>query len=90
MAPSPISLFSSLMMSDGRFYLEESEGPHTFISYSGLKTILVLSFLYLVPHIENKPLDEYLFGFEELRITYTSPTAEALTIPQEDSPRRRL
>lgn len=34
---------------------------------SGLKTILlVLTYLYLVPHVEKKPLNRYLFGFEEL------------------------
>ena len=50
-------------------YLEESEKGRVPLSHtgSGLKTILLLlSFLYLVPHIEKKSLDEYLFGFEEL------------------------
>ncbi|MCJ7514802.1 MAG: AAA family ATPase [Dehalococcoidia bacterium] len=34
---------------------------------SGFKTILlVLMFLYLIPHIEGKPLYDYIFAFEEL------------------------
>jgi len=54
MAPSPISLFSSLMMR-WEVYLEESEEGRIPLSHTGgLKTILlVLSFLYLVPHIEQ-------------------------------------
>lgn len=50
-------------------YLEEAEKGRVPLSHtgSGLKTILlVLSSLYLVPHLENKSLDGYLFGFEEL------------------------
>lgn len=36
-------------------------------SGSGIKTVLlVLIFLYMIPEIENKPLRDYYFGFEEL------------------------
>ncbi len=50
-------------------YLEEEEKGRVLLANtgSGVKTILlVLAFLHLVPHIENKNLSEYLFGFEEL------------------------
>jgi len=57
---------------DGRWeiYLEEQSKGRVPLSQtgSGLKTILlVLVFLYLVPFIDKeKPLSDYLFGFEEL------------------------
>jgi hypothetical protein len=36
-------------------------------SGSGIKTVLlVLAFVHLMPHLEGKPLSQYLFGFEEL------------------------
>lgn len=50
-------------------YLEEKTKGRIPLSESGsgLKTIiLVLVFLYLVPHVEKKKLDEYIFAFEEL------------------------
>lgn len=50
-------------------HLEEAEKGRVPLSHtgSGVKTmLLVLAFLHLVPHIENKPLSSYLFGFEEL------------------------
>jgi len=50
-------------------YLEEEGKGRIALSKSGsgLKTvILVLSYLYLVPLHEKKPLSEYIFGFEEL------------------------
>lgn len=56
---------------DGQWevYLEEQEKGRILLVNmgSGIKTILlVLAFLYLVPHVEGKKLNEYLFGFEEL------------------------
>jgi len=50
-------------------YLEEKIKGRVPLSQSGsgLKTIiLVLVFLYLVPHEEKKKLNEYIFAFEEL------------------------
>lgn len=50
-------------------YLEETTKGRIPVSHSGsgIKTILLaLGFLYLVPHIENKTLGDYLFCFEEL------------------------
>lgn len=50
-------------------YFEEEEKGLVPLSHtgSGLKTILlVLSFIHIIPHVEGKPLSEYLFGFEEL------------------------
>ena len=50
-------------------YLEEEEKGRILLANtgSGIKTILlVLAFLYLVPHVEGKEPGEYLFGFEEL------------------------
>ncbi len=50
-------------------YLEEAEKGRVPLSHtgSGLKTILqVLAFVRLVPHIEGRSLESYLFGFEEL------------------------
>lgn len=50
-------------------YLEEKTKGRIPLSESGsgLKTIiLVLVFLYLVPHVEEKKLNEYIFAFEEL------------------------
>ena len=50
-------------------YLEEAEKGRVPLSHtgSGIKTmLLVLAFLRLLPHIENRPLSNYLFGFEEL------------------------
>jgi len=50
-------------------YLEEAEKRAIPLlqSGSGLKTILlVLVCLYLIPRVENRPLGQYLFGFEEL------------------------
>jgi len=50
-------------------YLEEKTKGRIPLSESGsgLKTIiLVLVFLYLVPHVEKKKLNEYIFAFEEL------------------------
>ena len=58
-------------LEDGRWelFLEEAEKGRVPLSHtgSGIKTILlVLAFLYLVPHIDNESLSSYLFGFEEL------------------------
>lgn len=50
-------------------YLEEANKGRIPLSHtgSGLKTILlVLVLINLVPHIEGKPLSDYLFGLEEL------------------------
>jgi len=50
-------------------YLEEESKGRIPLSHtgSGLKTILlVLAYLHLLPVIERKPLDRYLFGLEEL------------------------
>lgn len=50
-------------------FLQEANKGRIPLSHtgSGFKTILlVLMFLYLVPSIENKPLHEYVFAFEEL------------------------
>lgn len=50
-------------------YLQEEEKGRVPLSHtgSGMKTVLlVLSFIRLIPHIENRPLTDYLFGFEEL------------------------
>ncbi len=58
-------------LEDGRWelHLEEAEKGRVPLSHtgSGIKTmLLVLAFLRLIPHIENRPLSSYLFGFEEL------------------------
>lgn len=50
-------------------YLEEAHKGRIPLtqSGSGLKTVMsVLAFLILVPHLEKKSLDQYVFGFEEL------------------------
>lgn len=50
-------------------YLEEAEKGRVSLSHtgSGLKTLLlVLVFLYLIPHVEGRSLSQYFFGFEEL------------------------
>lgn len=50
-------------------YLEEEFKGRIALSQSGsgLKTVMsVLACLILVPHIEKKKLDQYVFGFEEL------------------------
>lgn len=50
-------------------YLEESIKGRIALSQSGsgLKTVIsVLTYLYLIPSLENKPLKDYIFGFEEL------------------------
>lgn len=50
-------------------YLEEEKKGRIPLgnSGSGIKTIfLVLGFLHLIPYIENKKLDKYIFCFEEL------------------------
>lgn len=50
-------------------YLEEENKGRVALSHtgSGLKTVLlVLVYIHLVPHIEKKKLDQYMFGFEEL------------------------
>lgn len=50
-------------------YLEEEFKGRIALSQSGsgLKTIMsVLACLILVPHLEGKPLGQYIFGFEEL------------------------
>jgi len=50
-------------------YLEEEFKGRIALSQSGsgLKTVMsVLACLILVPHIEEKPLSQYVFGFEEL------------------------
>jgi hypothetical protein len=70
----PDSSFSDIVVqqhADGRWelYLEEIDKGRIPLSHtgSGLKTILlVLIFINLIPQIENKPLSDYLFGFEEL------------------------
>lgn len=49
--------------------LEESTKGRIPLSHtgSGFKTILlVLILLYLIPHLEEKPLNDYVFAFEEL------------------------
>ena len=50
------------------FLQEEEKGLVSLMhSGSGVKTILlVLMFLHLIPYYEQKPLDQYIFGFEEL------------------------
>lgn len=50
-------------------YLEEQQKGRIALSKSGsgLKTVItVLACLFLVPKLENKPLTDYIFGFEEL------------------------
>lgn len=50
-------------------FLEEAEKGQIPLTHtgSGIKTILlVLVFLILVPRLENNPLSDYFFGFEEL------------------------
>lgn len=50
-------------------YLEEEFKGRIALSQSGsgLKTVMsVLACLILVPHLEEKPLSQYVFGFEEL------------------------
>jgi putative ATP-dependent endonuclease of OLD family len=50
-------------------YLEESGKGLIPVSQSGsgVKTVLlVLVFVHLVPHVEKRKLEQYLFGFEEL------------------------
>lgn len=50
-------------------YLEEEHKGRIPLSQSGsgLKTVMaVLACLILVPHLENKPINSYVFGFEEL------------------------
>lgn len=50
-------------------YLEEKHKGLIALSKSGsgLKTVItVLAYLFLLPAIENKPLSQYVFGFEEL------------------------
>ncbi len=50
-------------------YLEEEFKGRIALSQSGsgLKTVIsVLACLILVPHLEEKPLNQYVFGFEEL------------------------
>lgn len=50
-------------------YLEEEHKGRIPLSQSGsgLKTVMsVLACLILVPHLEKKPLSQYVFGFEEL------------------------
>jgi putative ATP-dependent endonuclease of OLD family len=50
-------------------YLEEKFKGRIALSQSGsgLKTVMsVLACLILVPHLEEKPLSKYVFGFEEL------------------------
>lgn len=50
-------------------YLEEEFKGRIALSQSGsgLKTVMsVLACLILVPHLEGKPLSQYVFGFEEL------------------------
>jgi putative ATP-dependent endonuclease of the OLD family len=50
-------------------YLEEQHKGAISLSHSGsgLKTVLlVLGFIILMPHIDGKPLSEYVFAFEEL------------------------
>ena len=58
-------------LENGRWevFLEEDEKGWVPLSNSGsgIKTILlVLVFLHLIPYIDQKPLSDYLFGFEEL------------------------
>lgn len=50
-------------------YLQESGKGSVPLSRSGsgVKTVLlVLAFVHLIPRLEDKPLSQYLFGFEEL------------------------
>ncbi|MCH7349566.1 ATP-binding protein [Aeromonas sp. MR7] len=50
-------------------YLEEKNKGRVQLSKSGsgLKTVIsVLSFLILIPHLERRPLEDFIFGFEEL------------------------
>lgn len=50
-------------------YLEEENKGRVALSKSGsgLKTVItVLACLFLIPKLEKKTLDEYIFGFEEL------------------------
>lgn len=50
-------------------YLEEGHKGRIPLSQSGsgLKTVMsVLAYLILVPHLEKKSLNQYVFGFEEL------------------------
>ncbi len=50
-------------------YLQEEEKGRVPLSHtgSGMKTVLlVLAFIRLIPRIEGRPLNRYLFGFEEL------------------------
>jgi len=50
-------------------YLEEEYKGRIALSKSGsgLKTVItVLACMFLVPRLENKPLSNYIFGFEEL------------------------
>lgn len=50
-------------------FLREGGEPEVSLadSGSGVKTVLlVLTFIYVVPYIEKKPLNDYLFSFEEL------------------------
>lgn len=50
-------------------YLEEENKDYVALSKSGsgLKTIvMVLAYLYLLPNISGRRLDEFIFGFEEL------------------------
>lgn len=54
---------------DWEIFLEEEFKGRIALSNSGsgLKTVIsVLACLVLVPHLEGKPLSEYVFGFEEL------------------------
>lgn len=50
-------------------YLDEPTKGHVPLSHtgSGFKTvILVLVYLHLLPHLENKDIGDYIFAFEEL------------------------
>ncbi|MGL6530589.1 ATP-dependent nuclease [Aeromonas hydrophila] len=50
-------------------YLEEKNKGRVRLSKSGsgLKTVIsVLSFLIFIPHLEHRPLKDFIFGFEEL------------------------
>ena len=55
--------------SSWEIYLEEEHKGRIALSKSGsgLKTVItVLACIYLVPRLEGKPLNNYIFGFEEL------------------------
>lgn len=70
----PDASFTDIVVQQGEnghweVYLEEQNKGRIALSQSGsgLQTVLlILILLYLVPHVENRSLEDYVFAFEEI------------------------